>query len=282
MARRTLLVGFLLLCSVQYLAAGTDIKAEDLVQKHLASLGSQQVLSAAKTRVIEAGTTYKILVGGSGAIDGKAVIASSEDKSRFLFKLNTVEYKGEQFICDGKHTSIAGTYADKRRSELGEFLRVQDVILRDGLLGGELTTGWLLLREDLWKGRLGSVSTKTVDGQDLYRVEYKARGSGDLDIELYFDPKTFQHVMTTYRITRSVGMGLHGELSSAQRQQGRYLVEERFSGHESLDGLTLPTHYDLRYTEETENGFTKSVEWQVVTTRVMNNIGLDPRNFDLK
>ena len=42
---------------------------------------------------------------------------------------------------------------------------------------------------------------------------------------------------------------------------------------------TLPSHYDLRFTEELQNGFTKSLEWDVTTTRVLNNVSLDPRNF---
>ena len=100
-----------------------QIKAEELVQKHLASIGTPQVLASAHSRVIEAPVLYKVLVGGSGSLEGKGVIASQGEKARFLMKVNTVEYKGEQFISDGKHVDIAGTYADKSRSELGEFVR---------------------------------------------------------------------------------------------------------------------------------------------------------------
>jgi hypothetical protein len=52
-----------------------------------------------------------------------------------------------------------------------------------------------------------------------------------------------------------------------------------FGDFRTVDGLTLPSHYDLRFTEELQNGFTKSLEWDITTTRVLNKVSLDPRNF---
>jgi hypothetical protein len=69
---------------------------------------------------------------------------------------------------------------------------------------------------------------------------------------------------------------------SARREEARYRIEERFSNFQSTDGLTLPSHYDLRFSEELQGGFTKSVEWEVNATRVLNNVGLDPKNFQVR
>jgi hypothetical protein len=279
--RKPLTVTALVLFFGSYAAFG-QLKPQELVQKHLASLGTPQVLASMHSRVVEAPALYKVLVGGSGSLEGKGVIASQGEKARFLMKVNTVEYRGEQFISDGKHTSVAGTYSDKSRSELGDFVLTQDGVLRSGLLGGALSTAWPLLEEDMWRGKLGSVDTKSVDGRDLLRVQYKPKGAGDMDVQLYFDPKTYQHVMTIYKVTIAVTIGLGGELSSTGRQESRYRLEERFGDFQTADGLTLPSHYDLRFTEETAAGFTKSVEWEFSQMRIMNNISLDPRNFEVK
>jgi hypothetical protein len=62
----------------------------------------------------------------------------------------------------------------------------------------------------------------------------------------------------------------------------RYEIEERFSDFKTADGLTVPSHYDLRFTEEMETGFTKSVEWEVKATDIVNNLSIDARSFQVK
>jgi hypothetical protein len=257
------------------------MKAADVVARHLASLGKPEVRSASKSRVVEGGTTYRVLVGGSGAIDGRAVFASEGQKSNLLLKINTIEYRGEQFICDGQKTFTAGTYSDKSRSELGDFLRGEDIVIREGLLGGALSTGWSLADPDLRSAKLKYEGIKKLDGRELQTLSYHPKKSTDLEIMLFFDSETFQHVLTTYRATMQAGIGT-SDLDSPQRQQTRYRIEERFSDFQTVDGLTLPFHYDLRFTEELTNGFTKSVEWDSRAQRILNNISLDPRNFEIK
>ncbi|MGB7331488.1 MAG: hypothetical protein WBD25_08880, partial [Terriglobales bacterium] len=73
-----------------------------------------------------------------------------------------------------------------------------------------------------------------------------------------------------------------GETSQAGKQQTRYRIEERFSDFQSQDGLTLPTHYDLRFNLELSSGFTKLVEWEVKARNIMNNESIDARSFEVK
>jgi hypothetical protein len=103
-----------------------------------------------------------------------------------------------------------------------------------------------------------------------------------MNILLYFDPQTYQHVLTTYRVTVTSSIGTGGETTSTQQQETRYSLEEHFSDFQTKDGLTLPTHYDLRYTAELSNGFTKNIEWEVRATDIMNNQSIDPRAFEVK
>jgi len=267
------------ICSLLWAA---DVKPEDVIAKHLDAIGSVQARKDLKSRVVIGGATYRVLVGGSGAIDGKFQFASEGTKTDILFKVNANGFLGEQFICDGNKTSVAGTYTDKHRSEFGIFILDEDIVLRDGLLGGVWSSGWPLLDLDARKAKVQYDGAKKVDGRDLLVLRYKPKKNSDLEIQLYFDPKTYQHVMTSYKATVSSSIGTGGETTSSQEQQTRYHLEERFSDFRSAEGLTLPTHYDLRYTAELNNGFTKTVEWEIKATDIMNNQSIDPRAFKVQ
>jgi hypothetical protein len=154
-------------------------------------------------------------------------------------------------------------------------------MLREPLLGGVWTTGWPLLDIEGHKAQLRSEGSKKVDGRNLLVLRFRPKKGTDLDILLYFDPQTYQHVMTTYHATQQTGLG-EGEIATARKQPTRYEIEERFSEFQTADGLTLPSHYDLRFTEELENGFTKSVEWEVRAASIMNNLSIDARSFQVK
>lgn len=62
-----------------------------------------------------------------------------------MIKLANYDYRGEQFVTDGEKVSVAATTSGHKWSDLGEFVRSQDQVVREGLLGGELTTAWALL-----------------------------------------------------------------------------------------------------------------------------------------
>lgn len=276
------------------LFAANESNVTDLLSKHLAALGGPDVRNA-KTRVVEGTATYKIIVGGSGQAGGKSVFASAGDKLRMLLKVNLDQYHGEQFISTGAKTNVAATYRDKTWSEFGDFLRGQDAPLREGLLGGVLNTTWPLLDINAHKASVSYEGLKNVEGRQLHALRYKPKKGSDLSIMLYFDPETFRHVMTVYTASRASGLGSVGfetasgptistgaaETESARRTEAHYRLEERFSDFQTTDGVTLPAHYDLRFTEELQNGFSKAVEWDISTTRVLNNVGLDPKNFEI-
>ncbi|MBZ5598105.1 MAG: hypothetical protein LAN83_07260 [Acidobacteriia bacterium] len=273
----------------------TSLTPEDVLQRHLNSIGTPEVRAAAKTRVVEGKAVYRILVSGSGEVEGRAAMVSEGQKFHLLLKVNAQQYRGEVFVSDGEKTSVAGTYADKSRSEFGQFLRAEDLALREGLLGGVLSTSWPLLDLDARKGKLRYEGLKNIDDRKLYALSYHPKKGTDMAITLYFDPETFQHVMTIYKATVHAGIGgpdpsaglvdpgmaAGPEVASARQNETRYRIEERFSKFQAADGLTLPSHYDLRFQEELQNGFTKLVEWEIDTTRVLSNPTLDPRNFEI-
>ena len=272
---------FLALISSSISLWGADLKPEEIVAKHLEAIGSAQARKNLKSRVVQGGATYRLLQGGTGAIDGKFQFASEGQKSDFLFKIDAGKFRGEQFIYDGAKISVAGTWADMTRSEFGNFVLSQDIVLRENLLGGVWSTGWPLLDVDGRKAKLHAEGTKKVDSKELLALRYQPRKGTDMDILLYFDPQTYQHVMTIYKMEPSTSV-VGGETAMAGKSTRRYKIEERFSDFQTADGLTLPNHYDVRFTLEGESGFTKSIEWEVKALSIANNMSIDPRAFQVK
>ncbi len=262
---------------------GAELKAEDIVAKHLDSLGTAPVRSAAKTRVVEGTAQYKVLVGGAGQAAGKAVLISEEHKIQLMMKFAETQYRGEQFIYNGDKFQVTATFsmfAEQRRSPFGQFLYVQDAIVREGLLGGVLATAWPLLNLQDRNPKLSYEGLKKIDGLELHDIRYRPMKSTDLEIHLYFEPETFHHVRSVY--TLSVQPELRSEVENVRQQQTRYRLQERFSDFKTSDGLTLPTRYDVQFSQELTTGGTTLFEWDITANQISNNVTLDPRNFQVK
>ena len=133
-----------------------------------------------------------------GQIDGQSVLLSEGRKVLLMMKFPNNDYRGERFIFDGDRIEIRGAMPNQSRSTLGEFVYVQDAIIKEGLLGGALSTAWPLLKLDEHRVKLSYDGLKNLDGQQLYAVRYKPKKSTDLTIYLYFDPETYRHVRTVY------------------------------------------------------------------------------------
>jgi hypothetical protein len=278
-----------------------DMKPEELVAKHLDSIGTAQARAAIKSRVAQGTSQFKIRVGNGGELQGTSALVSEGRKAVVMIKLGNADYRGEQFVTDGDKVSVAATISNHRRSSFGEFVYSQDQILREGLIGGALTTAWALLNLDQNKPRLSFDGEKKADGQPAYQLTYHPRKRDDLIIHLYFDPATYRHIMTTYTVTLASGLGGSSPslsdqaglttpsntpgadvTQSSKQRETRYTIEERFSDFKTADGLTLPTKETIHFTEELQNGTTNVYEWDLALEEVSNNQSLDPRNFQIK
>ena len=277
-----------------------DLKPEELVAHHLDSLGTAAARGANKSRVVQGTARFKMLVGGGGQLEGKGAVVSEERKLNIMMKFPG-DYKGEQFIWDGNKSSIAATTAEHRRTIFGEFVMSQPVLLQEGLLGGALSTAWALSNLDSNHPHLSSGGLKKVDGRQLLDLHYQPKKSNEMEIHMYFDPETYRHVQTVYSIslasgfgnsvpsateqvglTASPGMSGSDPTRSSKQQQIRYTLEERFSDFNTTDGITLPTHYNIHFTQESQDGKTTVYEWDMAANEVSENMSLDPRNFLVK
>jgi hypothetical protein len=253
---------------------------EDLVARHLDAIGSKEARAAAKTRVVQGAAVYRILVGGGGVAEGKTGLVSDGRKLRFMMKFQT-DYRGETFVGNGEAVHVAFSNSNQSRSPLASFITTYDVIVRDGLLGGVLSTGWALSDVADRKAKLVYEGVKKVEGRPVHQLRYEPNKHTDAQIRLYFDAETFRHVKTVY--STSVGSNVGSTIiESVNVRAERSSLEERFSDFKTVDGLTLPTHWNLQFTRELPNGSTTLSEWDLKEDQITNNMGLDPRNFELK
>jgi len=307
-ARVSALLSSLFLSVFSFGAAASVNSADELVAHHLDSLGDAKARANCKTRVAQGTAEFRILVGGAGVLDGKSVLVSDGPKLHFMMKFPNNDYRGEQFIFNGDKTEVSASTARQARSALGSFIYVQDAVLREGLWGGTLSTAWPLLDLEKRKAKVSFGGLKKIDGQDLYELRYGPKKRTDLEVYLYFDPETYRHVLTVYSLSVQAGLGnitqpgtgtglpapgtmdnpagtgggLSNETASARQQQIRYRLEEHFSDFKTADGLTLPTHYVIHFTQEQQSGRTTVSEWTIQAGDVGNNTPLDPRNFNVK
>jgi hypothetical protein len=288
--RNRIITVALFLTAASSLMNGAEIKAEDVVVRHLDSIGTADARSAAKSRIVQGTSRFKILVGsgGSGELQGTSALVSEGRKAVIMIKLANADYHGEQFVTDGEKVSVASTTSNHRRTSFGEFVHSQDHIIREGLIGGALTTAWALSHLDEYKPKLTYDGEKKVDGRSAYQLTYHSRKSDDLTVHIFFDSETYRHVMTTYAITLASGLAPNGGVGAAdvtqssRQQEIRYTIEERFSDFQTNDGLTLPSKYSIHFTRELQNGTTEVFEWDIAAEKFSSNISLDPKNFEVK
>lgn len=295
----------------QAMAANAPASAEELISQHLDSIASPAVRAGLKNRVVQGPVEYRILVGGAGTLEGKAVLVSEGDKLQFMMKLQNNLYHGEQFIFDGNKDKVAFSTAQLSRSPVGNFVFVQDAVIREGLIGGTLSTAWPLLDLDGRKAKLSFEGLKKIDGEEVYALRYQPHKRSDLEITLYFDPQTYRHVETIYKYTTSesfanfapsteVGVpgtpasaggsatptntrtGGTAETAAARQVPNRYVLQEKFSDFKTIDGVTLPTHEDMQFMQQLQNGRTILWDWDLKGLDIANNPGVSAANFEVK
>jgi hypothetical protein len=255
------------LAVVPSVAEEKKLAADELLQNHLASIGSPEARAKATSRLAEGRVVFSERIQHTLQLEGAAALLSRERKLRCEYKFGSPQYPGEQFVFDGQKQLIA-MVDQTSRSQLGNFLFLQDEVLREGLWGGALSTAWPLLHAQEKGFSLKSIDMRKVDGSPLQEVTYvpKRRSqNGDLVIKLYFDPETSRHVLTIYTLTM-----LHGSAELSDPNQTTVIVEERFSDFRPVDGLTLPAHWNVRYRTEPQSRALE-YQWDVTFQNIVHN-----------
>lgn len=271
-----------LACAVLATPDGPKLKPEEVVAKHLDSIGTAEARAAIKSLLATGTATMKVIAGGAGEMQGFANLLSNEQQLQIHMPFKHPNYVGEFYQFDGKK------YSDDQvnpnvRSRLGSFIHSQSQIVGEGLLGGTLTTAWALYDVPGRQAKLSYDGLKKVSGAELHQLTYRMKkGGGDLSVQIYFEPETFRHVRTVYRLSQRAAQG-PSETESARQQESRYYLEENFSNFSTVDGLTLPTRWKIQFSSEfTSQGVPQSsiLEWDVVLQKIVNNSPVAKSEFN--
>ena len=258
---------------------GQKLKPEEIIAKHLESIGSAEARSAAKSRMMVGDARVVFLSQKNQPTVGRVVMASAGDKNFFGLTLNAMDYPGEKFSFDGSKARVALPENNTPRSYLNVFVLGMNSVLRDSLLGGALNSSWVFMDAATKKPKVGGGGLKKVDGKEFYTMSYSPKGGADYDITLFFDKETFRHVRTEYKRASSAAIGTAPEQSSGFTET-RIKIVETFDDFKQQGGLMLPNTYKFLYSETGQRG-TREVEWAYSFNEFAFNQNLDEKTFDI-
>jgi hypothetical protein len=250
---------------------------DEVIASHLDSIASAEARSAFKSLVAQGTVEVTIRVGGGGKGKGGAVMASQGPMSLIGFIFGQ-DASNEKLAFNGKKLTL-GVLRPGLRSPFSDFVLKNDVLFREGLLGGTLSTAWPFLNANERKGKLRSLGTKNLKDRKAYVLGYEPRNSGNLDIKLYFDAETFQHLRTDYQ-QEFVAPTVTNPDKAARQKGTRFKITEEFSDFRREVSVTLPHTYKIQFTIETEN-HPLLQDWVVTLNQFVLNKTLDAKQFDL-
>jgi hypothetical protein len=252
---------------------------EELVNRHLQSIGPAEAIQKVQNRALNGTLVATSLLSRAGTMAGKASMLSKGPKTRIGLAIDVPDYPSEQFTFDGSRTA-AGSSIPGVQAPLSDFVHLNGILMREGLIGGVLTTAWPLLDLPARKPLLSYGGLKKVDGKEYHLLKYKPnKGAMAANVTLFFDTETFRHVRTQYNVEvgggTSSGMGNTAGLVRVQ-------VVEEFGDFKEKDGLRLPYSYTIRYAGDT-SGRTLMATWAIkVTTLDHNNPTIEDKHFAIR
>ncbi|MFZ0749197.1 MAG: hypothetical protein WAM70_07545, partial [Pyrinomonadaceae bacterium] len=217
------------------------MKPEELVAKHLESIGTAEARAAARNRIINGISELTLKQGGSGNLVGSALMASEGNKNMIMMGFNRADYDSEKISYNGNKLTVAQIRPGVR-SPTGEFFRTHDEMFREGLFGGTLSQSWPLLNVAERKPKLEYGGTKKIGGRLAHELKYMPNKGASLKIKLYFDAENFRHIRSEYERQIAATMGAR-PIDSGGRLDTRYKAVEEFSDFKEENGLTLPHTY---------------------------------------
>jgi hypothetical protein len=261
-------------------AQAQKLSAEDVVVKHLDSIGAKDKRAMVKNRVLLSDLQFTV-IGSTRISTGKAVILSEADKNLWGFNLNSNDYPQERFAFDGKETNV-GFSRPGVRSALGGFILSYKELLREGLLGGTLLSSWSLLDTNARKPRIEYDGMKKIEGQETHVLTYQPKGGSDLGIKMYFDAKNFRHLRTEYNRVVSATQGTSIDNSAGQTSTF-YRLTEDFSNFQTVNGVTIPKTYKMFYsfTSSSSARTNREMEWTFNVTNFSVNQQLNDNSFKI-
>jgi hypothetical protein len=223
--------------------AGDKLKPEEIVAKHLDAIGSAEARTKVTNRIVGGSVVATFAAPAVGQFNGQAVLASDGDKSLISMQFPNPSYPQENLSFNGQDV-IVGFVRAGVRSNLGDFLWTYKALLKQGLVGGELSQAWPLYDLANRKPKLSGGGSKKVGDKEVYEIGLVPRGGTDMEISVFFDAQTFQHVRTEYSLVVRPQIGLTVDSNKSQTPS-RYKMIEEFSDFKKEGDFTLPHGYKI-------------------------------------
>lgn len=252
---------------------------EEVISKHLESIGTAEARAKIKSHVILGTATATFRLGGTGTSSGGSVMASQGGKSLIAIIYGNKEYPYEKVGFDGD-TLTVGDIRPGVRSSLAKFFMEHEMPFKEGLIGGTLSAAWPLLNSSSRTAKLKYSGTKKAGDVKAHVLEYQPRNSSGLKTTLFFDEQTFRHVRTEYEKRQTQQMPTAPGITQEQNEAITKMVEE-FSDFKTEGGLTLPHKYKLQLSIESLNRRVLQ-DWVFTLTTFTFNREIDSKEFDVR
>jgi len=258
------------------------LNIEELVAKHLDSIGTPEARAAVKTRTTSGTAQVNFIMPKPGRLPGVGGILS--DGKMMQIALQFGQDAGERFVFDGNRVDV-GRLQLRVHTSLADFIYHYNVMLKEGLMGGTLTTAWPFLDLAGRQPKLDYSGLKKVDGKQLHEVKYRPKkDAGDVQIALYFDPETFRHVYSEYRlVVRAMsrqGKDENGKplADFSAQDDSFYKIQEWFDEFGTVDSLNLPHTYKIAFSRR---GPSQAIifEYQLGLSQILHNQAIDQKAF---
>lgn len=252
------------------------LKAEEILAKHVAAIGSPESFAAASNRKIEGTATARNVRMPASVVSGVSFIASSADKSAFIMAFNTGnvgDYRGERMTYDGKKLEIPFVTAASR-SPVGTFIFNYPEIAKGYIFGGVLHSSWAL-SDSAKIGKFELQGKEKIDGVEMYKMKFTPKGGTSLTIRMFFDATEFRHIRTEYSRIETAGTV---RVDEGRLNENRYKLIEDFSDFRNINGLMLPNAHKVTFRYETGQR-SAEFEWMLKLTRFGFDSKKEPEIF---
>jgi hypothetical protein len=267
---------FICLFASNYIVQAQELKADEIISKHLNSIGKKEKIDTVKNRFVLGKSEFESKLP-SKITGGKSLIVSEGSDLFFIASFNSKEYPLEKIGFFKEKVNLPFVTSGTR-SPLGAFISDHAKILSSGLFTGNISSTWTLLNLQGDKGKFKADGTRKVGGRKAYVLEYfpKGGGSSEFTIKLLFDAETFQHIRTEYRDIINPKQDTFGSLG---RQAGVKLsLTEEFGDFKDAGGLTLPHSYKINYVTDSNSGVYEFI-WRINISEYRFNQKLDSKFF---
>jgi hypothetical protein len=264
---------FLLAAIIVMLGAMTfaqdKMTADDVVAKHLASIGKPEDIAAAKTLIFNGDAALSSALNSSQVLQGQSQFGSQGNMMVWAAVFNSNDHPYDKIAFDGKNQTIA--LPNGKATVLTSFFKAQSAMTKYGIFGGVLSTGWGLYDTKGRKIKLDFGGLVKIEGKELYKLKFSP--GNDFRVALYFETDTFHHVMTEYEYSIEAGMNSSDPTQASQSKRSNFKMVEKFSDFKTEKNLTYPRDYliQLDAIDSNSGKGTKSLFWHMTYREVFFN-----------